>query len=117
MESLKIHGIASITRITSFPTQIAGNTWGVDWTGKDPLSKPLFTTAEVGYEFVKTMKLKLLQGRDFSKDFVLILQNYLINESALQKIGYKDPIGMSLSLWGTKDRSLVFKRFSFQFSS
>jgi hypothetical protein len=49
-------GITGITRMTSVPTQIGGNTWGVDWTGKDPRSKPLFTTAEVGYEFVKTMK-------------------------------------------------------------
>lgn len=113
-ESLKMRGIAGITRITSVPTQIAGNTWGVDWTGKDPLSKPLFTTAEVGYEFVKTMKLQLLEGRDFSKDLAVDSANYLINESALQKIGYKDPIGMSLSLWGTKGQIIgVLKDFHF----
>jgi ABC-type lipoprotein release transport system permease subunit len=113
-ESLKLRGIAGITRITSVPTQIGGNTWGVDWAGKDPHSKPLFTTAEVGYEFVKTMKLQLLEGRDFSKDFAVDSVNYLINESALQKIGYKDPIGMPLSLWGTKGQIIgVLKDFHF----
>jgi len=60
------------------------------------------------------MKLKLLQGRDFSKDFAADSANYLINESALQKIGYKDPIGMSLSLWGTKGQIIgVLKDFHF----
>ena len=67
-EASKLPSIDGVTRITSVPTQIGGNTWGVDWTGKDPNSRPLFTTAEVGYDFAKTMKLQLIQGRDFSKD-------------------------------------------------
>jgi putative ABC transport system permease protein len=113
-EALKMPGIAGITRITSVPTQIGGNTWGVDWTSKDPNSRPLFTTAEVGYEFVKTMKLQLLAGRDFSKDFAADSANYLVNESALQKIGYKDPVGKPLSLWGTKGQIIgVLKDFHF----
>ncbi|HSZ86465.1 MAG TPA: FtsX-like permease family protein, partial [Puia sp.] len=113
-EGSKIPGIAGITRITSVPTQIYGNTLGVDWQGKDPNSKPLFTTAEVGYEFVKTMKLQLKDGRDFSKDFAADSANYLINESTLQKIGYNDPIGKPLSLWGVKGQIVgVLKDFHF----
>jgi ABC-type antimicrobial peptide transport system permease subunit len=113
-EALKMTGVVDITRITSVPTQIGGNTWGVDWTGKDPDSRPLFTTAEVGYEFVKTMRLQLLEGRDYSKNFIADSMNYLINESALKKIGYKDPIGRPLSLWGTKGQIIgVIKDFHF----
>jgi len=113
-EVLKTPGIAAITRIISAPTQIGGNTWGVDWTGKDPDSRPLFTTAEVGYEFVKTMKLQLAQGRDFSKDFAEDSSNYLINETALEKTGYKEAIGKPLSLWGVKGHIIgVVKDFHF----
>jgi ABC-type antimicrobial peptide transport system permease subunit len=113
-EALKAPGIAGVTRITSAPTQIGGSTWGVDWTGKDPDSKPLFTTAEVGYEFVQTMKLPLLQGRDFSKDFAADSANYLVNEKALERIGYKDPVGKPLSLWGVKGHIVgVVKDFHF----
>src|SRR5258708_6976220 len=115
-EALRMSGIESVTRITSVPTQIGGNTWGVDWTGKDPDSRPLFTTAEVGYEFVKTMKLQLLQGRDYSKSLASDSVNYLINESALKSIGYKDPIGRPLSLWGTKGQIIGVVR-DFHFSS
>jgi ABC-type antimicrobial peptide transport system permease subunit len=115
-ESLNLPGILGITRITSVPTQIGGNTWGVDWTGKDPNSRPLFTTAEVGYEFIKTLKLQLIEGRDFSKDFANDSNNYLINESALQKIGYKDPVGKPLSLWGTKGQIIGVVR-DFHFNS
>jgi hypothetical protein len=48
------------------------------------------------------MKLQLIAGRDFSRDFAGNSVGYLINESALQKIGYKDPIGKSLTFWGVK---------------
>jgi len=113
-EALKSSWIEGVTRITSAPTQIGGNTWGVDWTGKDPDSRPLFTTAEVGYEFAKTMKLQLLKGRDFSNDFAADSVNYLVNETALEKIGYKDPIGKPLSLWGVKGQIIgVVKDFHF----
>jgi len=113
-EASKLPGIDGVTRITSVPTQIGGNTWGVDWTGKDPNSRPLFTTAEAGYDFAKTMKLQLLQGRDFSRDYSADSANYLVNETALHEIGYKDPVGKSLSLWGTKGQIIgIVKDFHF----
>jgi hypothetical protein len=113
-DALKIPGVIGITRITSVPTQIGGNTWGVDWTAKDPDSRPLFTTAEVGYEFVKTMKLQLVAGRDFSKELAVDSANYIVNESALQEIGYKNAIGKPLSLWGVKGQIIgVLKDFHF----
>jgi len=113
-EALKTPGITGVTRITSVPTEIGGNTWGVDWTGKSPDARPLFTTAEVGYEFAKTMKLQLIQGRDFSRDFAADSANYLVNMTALKQIGYKDPIGKPLSLWGVKGQIIgVIKDFHF----
>jgi ABC-type antimicrobial peptide transport system permease subunit len=39
---------------------------------------------------------------------------YLINESALKKIGYKDPVGKRLTFWGTKGKIVgVLKDFHF----
>jgi ABC-type antimicrobial peptide transport system permease subunit len=43
-----------------------------------------------------------LQGRDFSKDFGTDSVGYLVNEAALKRIGYKDPIGKRLTFWGKK---------------
>ncbi|HKZ64864.1 MAG TPA: FtsX-like permease family protein, partial [Chitinophagaceae bacterium] len=56
---------------------------------------------------------EILQGRDFSEDFT-DSANYLINETALKKIGYKDPIGKPLTFWGTKGTIVgVLKDFHF----
>ncbi|HTL09007.1 MAG TPA: ABC transporter permease [Chitinophagaceae bacterium] len=98
-QALGLPGILGVTRMTETPTNLGSSTGGVEWDGKDPAIRPMFTQASVGYDFVKTMKLQLAQGRDFSRDFGTDTSNYLVNEAALRRIGYKDPIGKRLTLW------------------
>lgn len=113
-ESLKIPGILSVTRMSQAPTDIENGTGGVDWDGKDKNVNIEFTQASVGYDFVSTMKLKLIAGRDFSRDFATDSVGYLINEAALKRIGYKDPIGKRLTFWGKKGTIIgVLKDFHF----
>jgi len=113
-EVSNIRGVQSISAISQVPTSIQNGTTDVDWDGKDPNTKPGFTRAAVEYDFVKVMKLQLKEGRDFSPDFGTDSTAYLINESALTTIGYKDPIGKSLTFWGTKGTIIgVLKDFHF----
>jgi hypothetical protein len=106
--------VKDISRITQTPTKIEMGTSGVEWEGKDPTSKPMFTPAAVGYDFIKTMGITLLQGRDFSKDFATDSVGYILNEQALKKIGYKDPIGKPLTFWDKKGAIIgVVKDFHF----
>src|SRR5579871_99352 len=113
--SLNMPGIISVTRMTESPTNLGSNTGGVDWDGKDPNATPMFTQASVGYDFVKTMRMQILQGRDFSKDYGTDSVAYIINESALKKIGYKDPIGKRLTFWQKKGTIVgVIKDFHYQ---
>src|SRR5438874_4687400 len=60
------------------------------------------------------MHIQMLQGRDFSRDFATDSANYIINETALKIIGYKNPLGKPLTLWGTKGTIIgVVKDFHF----
>ncbi len=101
-QATQMPGIKTITRITDDLTQIVNGTSGVDWTGKDPNADINFSHAAVGYDFVKTLHLQMVQGRDFSKDFATDSVGYLVNESALKIIGYKDPVGKPLTFWRKK---------------
>jgi len=113
-QSMQMAGIKDISRITDVPTQIENGTGGVEWEGKDPNSDIQFTQSAVGYDFIKTMHLQLAQGRDFSKDFATDSVGYIINESALKRIGYKDPIGKPLTFWQKKGTIIgVLKDFHF----
>ncbi len=109
-------GIKDVSRTTDNPTQIDNGTGGVQWTGKDPNADIEFTQIAVGYDFSKTMHVQLTQGRDFSKDFPTDSVGYIINESALKIIGYKDPIGKPLTFWG-KPGTIVGVLKDFHFNS
>lgn len=113
-EVLQQPGVQSISRIDQLPTNIENGTGGVVWTGKDPDNRTQFTQASVGYDFVKSMKIKMLAGRDYSKDFSSDSAGYLVNEAALKVIGYKDPIGQPLTFWHKKGQIIgVIKDFHF----
>ncbi len=115
-EALRMPGIKDISRITDNPTEIQNGTGGVQWIDKDPNSDVQFTQSAVGYDFTKTMHLQLAQGRDFSKDFATDSVGYLINESALKVIGYKDPLGKPLTFW-QKPGTIIGVLKDFHFNS
>lgn len=113
-ELAKMPGIQSVSRISQSPTDMHASTGGVEWTGKDPNVNIQFTQISVGYNFVNTMKLKVLEGRDFSKDYPTDSVGYIINEAALKRIGYKNPIGQPLTFWGKKGKIIgLLKDFHF----
>ena len=100
-EALQIPGINGVSKISQRPFLIENSTGGVEWEGKDPNTRPTFTQAAVGYDFINTMQATLVKGRDFSEEFA-DSANYIINETALKVIGYADPIGMPLTFWDVK---------------
>jgi putative ABC transport system permease protein len=113
-QALNIPGVISVTRMSETPTSISSLTGGVDWDAKDPNARPMFAQAAVGLDFVKAMGIEIAEGRDFSKDFATDSSGYLINESALRRIGYKNPIGKRLTFWGKKGTIVgVLKDFHF----
>ena len=113
-QALKMQGVKYVTRTSQTPTQIENGTGGVDWEGKDPKTLPMFTQVSVGYDFTKTMNITMVDGRDFSKDFATDSVGYIVNEAALKKIGYKDPVGKPLTFWQKKGTIIgVAKDFHF----
>ncbi|GAB4010034.1 ABC transporter permease [Spirosoma migulaei] len=100
-ELLRIAGIQSVTHMMTNPLQNGNTTDGVHWVGKDPSLAIQFNNTAVGYDYTKTFKLKLIRGRDFSPSFGTDSSNYLINQAAAKRIGYKDPIGQPLTFGKT----------------
>jgi len=103
-EALKLPGIKAITHSNTEPTSIQSSTIGVDWEGKNPGSQISFSNDGVGYDFISTLKLKLLAGRDFSKDFPGDSAGFIVNQAAVERLGYTDPLGKPLTLWGNKGK-------------
>jgi ABC-type antimicrobial peptide transport system permease subunit len=101
-ELAKQPGIKSVTSAQSSPLEVGSSTQGVRWPGKDTTQQILFSTNPITHDYIKTMGIELINGRDFSPEYSLDTNNYLINEATARKIGYKDPVGKELTMWGDK---------------
>ena len=113
-EAMTMPGIKDVTRSSNSPTNFGSSTIGVNWDGKDPNQNIMFTQIGVGYDFTKTMELKMAQGRDFSKDYSTDTTNYLLNETAASRLPYKNPIGQNFTMWGKKGKIVgIVKDFHF----
>ena len=61
----------------------------------------------VDYEYLQTLNIDLLDGRDFSREFSTDLrQAYIINEAVAQELGLEAPIGKTMYL-GTDKGTII----------
>lgn len=65
----------------------------VEWPGKQTTDKVQFSRVLAEYDFVKTVGMRIIAGRDFSPLLKSDTASVLINETAAKIMGYKDPIG------------------------
>ena len=96
------NAIVEMAESSSPATQTWDRESGIIWEGKDPNSNIDFASMAVTYEFGKTMGWKFLQGRDFSREHATDSSAVVLNESATQLIGWKDPVNEELTWRGKK---------------
>ncbi len=112
--------IQDVTASTWSPVNIGSNSGGAQWEGKDPDRNVLIGTNCIDYDYLKTMKMKLVSGRDFSTDFPADMAhdttgNFLVNEEVVKTMGIGDPVGKSFRFMGLRGRIVgVMKNFHFK---
>ncbi|MEO6282290.1 MAG: ABC transporter permease [Dyadobacter sp.] len=58
-----------------------------------------FKPTQIDHDYIKTMGMKIVQGRDFSEKFPADTANgVLINEAVVKRMNWKDPIGKKIML-------------------
>ncbi len=99
--------VSSVTETNSPPTEIYSNNNGWEWKGSTPEEKSvLFNTIATNYDYVKTIGVKLKEGRDFSKEFSTDSTGVILNEAAVKRMRLKHPVGEMVK-WNGKDRRIV----------
>jgi ABC-type antimicrobial peptide transport system permease subunit len=101
LELLQTGVVNSVTKSNSPITEIWSNNF-LGWPGKPESQKVIFATIATEYDYVKTMGIKLLEGRDFSEDFKSDSAAIMVNKAAMDLMQLKNPIGEKLDLWGKK---------------
>ncbi len=95
-EFLGSGAVLEMSTSSSPTTQIWSNRSGFTWEGKPEGFQEDLAWTEVSPEYAKSLGLKIVEGRDFSRDFATDSLGVLINETAKKYLGMKNPIGQLL---------------------
>ncbi|MFN2440309.1 MAG: ABC transporter permease, partial [Chitinophagaceae bacterium] len=105
-ELTKLPGVLNATVSSGIPTrENFGDFYVPEPTGVDEdLAKDItLSSFIVDYDFVRTLGIQLLKGRNFSQDFNDSL-SVILNEEAVKQIGWKDPVGKYLNYPGNNNQ-------------
>ncbi len=95
--------VVSVCKSNSPPTEIWSNNNGWEWKNATPEDKgALFNTIATNYDYLKTIGIKIKEGRDFSRQFSTDSTGVILNEAAVKRMGLKNPIGEILK-WSGKE--------------
>jgi putative ABC transport system permease protein len=67
----------------------------ISWTGKREDQLNGFAVINTGYDYTKTLRAKILEGRDFDRRFNDSL-SMMLNRAAVEYMGLADPIGTTV---------------------
>lgn len=95
-EFLGSGAVVEMSASSSPTTQIWSNRSGFVWEGKPEGFQEDLAWTEVTPEYARSLNLKIIQGRDFSREFTTDSNAVLINQTALKYMGLVDPIGKFL---------------------
>lgn len=112
--------IKMVTSSRLVPSNLLVNNWGADIYNngkKEPVSFRL-AVQEVDYDFIDTYQLKLVKGRNFSKEYATDdSAAFILNETAVKKLGWtnKTAVGKRMEYGGNDGRVIgVVKDFNFE---
>lgn len=116
-ELLSAPGIESVDYSAQAPSHTVNILYDLNWEGKNPHAKEMVIRNWVGYDYFKVMNIQLSQGRVFSRDYPSDSSGVILNETALQMMDLKNPIGRQLTFPGGQKRTIVGVVKDFHFKS
>ncbi|WP_370636061.1 ABC transporter permease [Flagellimonas sp. CMM7] len=91
---LASNAIVEMSSSSSPTTRVWSNRNGFTWEGKPEGFQEDLAWTEVSPEYAKSLNLKIVEGRDFSREFATDSTAVLLNQTAVKYLGLKNPIGM-----------------------
>lgn len=110
-EARNIKGVRNVAITQGDPTNFTNSGGGYPRAGQPNVQ---FTFARVGYDFVETLGIEIIEGRSFSREFANERKKIILNETALKAMELEDPIGKIVSIRGKREIIGIMKDFHFQ---
>jgi putative ABC transport system permease protein len=105
-ELLNTGAVLSICKSNSPPSEIYSNNNGWEWKGSQPVEKStVFSTIATAYDYTSTLGIKLIEGRDFSREYA-DSNAVILNQAAVKRMRLKNPVGAPLK-WNDKPMTVI----------
>lgn len=92
-EFLNSGAVVEMSTSSSPTTEVYSNRSGFLWEGKPEGFQEDLAWTSVSPEYVKSLGLKIIAGRDFSREFASDSNAVILNKTAVKYMGLKNPIG------------------------
>jgi putative ABC transport system permease protein len=100
-ELMRSPSVLSVSASSCLPNHV-DTTTVANWPGRPDGTKIRIYVLEADYDFVDLYGLKIVEGRNFSREFPSDVGGaFLINESARNAFGWDDPVGHGFNWWMT----------------
>ena len=93
-----------------------GATSDIAWEGKSPKTVINFGNIGFNYGMIETLGMEMAAGRSFSRSISSDSTEIIFNQTAIDMMGLKNPIGKTVKMWGV-DRKIVGVVKDFHFES
>ncbi|MBS1557743.1 MAG: ABC transporter permease [Bacteroidetes bacterium] len=104
-ELVRTGAVKSICKSNSPVTSIFSNN-EVKWQGMPSGTRVAFSTIATEYDYTETLGVKMILGRDFSRQYRSDTMAVVINEAAMKMMGFENPIGKKLE-WGNAPYEII----------
>jgi putative ABC transport system permease protein len=93
--------IVSVSLKSSSPLSSGGTSGTISWEGKKPDQQINWCHPMVDHDYFKTLDMKIVKGRDFSREIQSDLQQgFILNEEAVRQGNIENPIGKQITVNG-----------------
>lgn len=100
-ELIKKGAVTSVSQSSGSISHDGSNFWNFEWPGMAEADKQIvFNQIATSYDFIKTNGVKLLAGRDFSKNFASDSAAVMLSNSAVKQMNLKNPVGTIVKYHG-----------------
>lgn len=108
-EFINSGAVVNMATSSSPLTDVWSNNGGYTWEGKPVGLQDDFAFIFVSPEYAETLGLKFIEGRDFSREFLTDSSAVILNRSAVEYMGIKNPIGKLMRDLNNDDENAPLK--------
>ena len=112
---LKDPNINSVTTSRVLPVYACPAFTLSDWEGRADDKTISMHFISTGFDFLKTMEIRLADGRAFDENISSdTINSIIVNQEAIRQLGFDNPVGKTLTVFGQKSYIVgVMKDFNF----